>query len=96
MYLIFSVIPIINDTQHHSIHTSHVEKLLFSLYKRGKVFATEPTILLGGLFMEEMIDFLDRAPRTIKSGEWKKFQRHLPPPLCDLKHVGDLRQACES
>ena len=30
---------------------------------RGKILCTEPTLLLGRIFMEELIEYLDRAPR---------------------------------
>jgi len=60
---------------------------------KGKVLATEPTILLGRIFMEEMIEFLDRAPRQNKSAaRWKQFQKHLPPPLADMMDVVHLRR----
>merc|ERR1719193_1891731 len=43
--------------------------------------------------MEEMIEFLDRAPRQNKSAaRWKQFQKHLPPPLADMMDVVHLRR----
>jgi len=59
---------------------------------RGKVLATEPSILLGRIFMEEMIEYIDRAPRHNKASRWKQFQKHLPPPLSDLKNIVHLRE----
>lgn len=58
---------------------------------RGKVYATEPSVLLGRLFMEEMREFLDRSPKPRKSARWKSVLRHLPPPLGDLKDVSFWR-----
>jgi hypothetical protein len=49
------------------------------------VYATEPSVLLGRIFMEEMAEFLDRSPKPRKSARWKTVLRHLPPPLGDLK-----------
>jgi integrator complex subunit 9 len=49
------------------------------------VYATEPSVLLGRLFMEEMAEFLDRSPKPRQSARWKTVLRHLPPPLGDLK-----------
>ena len=49
------------------------------------MFATEPSILLGKVFMEEMIEFLDRAPRINKQGRYllKVIQNGT------LKHLSD-------
>ncbi|KAH7725426.1 integrator complex subunit 9 isoform X1 [Aphelenchoides avenae] len=38
---------------------------------RGSVYATEPTAQLGGLVMEELIDFFDRAERDAPNELWK-------------------------
>jgi len=54
---------------------------------KGKILCTEPTLLLGKIFMEELIEYLDRAPRLNKPGKWKQFKQHLPPPLSDLENV---------
>ena len=56
------------------------------------MYATEPSVLLGRIFMEELADFLDRSPKPSKSTRWKTVLRHLPPPLGDLKvgPLGDL------
>ena len=54
---------------------------------RGKVYATEPSVLLGKIFMEEMIDYLGRAPRHQEAAKWKTVLSQLPPPLCDIKDV---------
>ena len=54
---------------------------------RGKVYATEPSVLLGKIFMEEMIDYLGRAPRHHEATKWKTVLSQLPPPLCDIKDV---------
>ncbi len=59
--------------------------LTFVICFRGKVYATEPSVLLGRLFMEEMAEFLDRSPKPRQSARWKTLLRHLPPPLGDLK-----------
>ncbi len=59
--------------------------LTFVICFRGKVYATEPSVLLGRLFMEEMAEFLDRSPKPRQSARWKTVLRHLPPPLGDLK-----------
>jgi hypothetical protein len=49
------------------------------------VYATEPSVLLGRIFMEEMADFLDRSPKPRRTARWKTVLRLLPPPLGDLK-----------
>jgi len=58
---------------------------------KGKILCTEPTLLLGRTFMEELIEYLDRAPRLNKPGKWKQFKQYLPPPLSDLRNVDDLK-----
>eukprot|EP00088_Acartia_fossae_P030637 TRINITY_DN3162_c0_g1_i2.p1 TRINITY_DN3162_c0_g1~~TRINITY_DN3162_c0_g1_i2.p1 ORF type:complete len:711 (+),score=150.28 TRINITY_DN3162_c0_g1_i2:54-2186(+) len=58
---------------------------------KGKILCTEPTMLLGKIFMEEMIEYLDRAPRLNKPGKWKQFKQYLPPPLSDIKNVEHLK-----
>ena len=58
---------------------------------RGKVYATEPSVLLGRIFMEEMLEYLGRAPRHYQATKWKTVLSQLPPPFCDLKDVRSLR-----
>lgn len=59
---------------------------------RGKVYATEPSILLGRIFMEELIEYLGRTPRPHEAKKWKTVLSQLPPPLCDIKDIGNWRR----
>jgi len=59
---------------------------------RGKVYATEPSILLGRIFMEEMLEYLGRTPRHYEATKWKTVVSQLPPPLCDIKDVARWRR----
>ena len=59
---------------------------------RGKVYATEPSVLLGKIFMEEMIEYLGRAPRHHEANKWKSVLAQLPPPLCDIKDLDSWRK----
>jgi len=51
---------------------------------KGKVYATEPSLLLGKIFMEELLEYVGRSPRHHKATKWKSVADKLPPPLCDL------------
>jgi len=59
---------------------------------RGKVYATEPSILLGKIFMEEMIEYLGRTPRLHEAKKWKSLLSQLPSPLCDIQDVKRWRK----
>ena len=59
---------------------------------RGKVYATEPSILLGRIYMEELIEYLGRTPRYNEAKKWKTVLSQLPPPLCDIKDVNRWRR----
>ena len=44
---------------------------------KGKVYATEPTLLLGKIFMEELLEYINRTPRHQESCKWKKMLKML-------------------
>ena len=56
------------------------------------MYATEPSILLGRIFMEEMLEYLGRTPRHYEATKWKAVVSQLPPPLCDIKDVARWRR----
>jgi integrator complex subunit 9 len=41
---------------------------------RGVVYATDPTVQLGGLVMEELIDMFERIDRSPSDGMWKRSE----------------------
>ena len=42
--------------------------------------------------MEEMIEYLGRAPRHYEAKKWKSVLSQLPPPLCDIKDINSWRR----
>ncbi|KAG4077555.1 hypothetical protein HA402_002982 [Bradysia odoriphaga] len=49
----------------------------------GTVYATEPTLQIGRFFLEELVDYIEVAPKANVATQWKEMQHLLPPPLCD-------------
>uniref|UniRef100_A0A6Q2Z3G2 Integrator complex subunit 9 n=1 Tax=Esox lucius TaxID=8010 RepID=A0A6Q2Z3G2_ESOLU len=55
----------------------------------GSVYATEPTLQIGRLLMEELVNFMERVPKAQSATCWKnkEIQRVLPGPLKDAVEV---------
>ncbi|KAG7255340.1 hypothetical protein CRUP_010145 [Coryphaenoides rupestris] len=55
----------------------------------GTVYATEPTLQIGRLLMEELVNFMERVPKAQSASCWKnkELQRMLPGPLKDAAEV---------
>ncbi|XP_072907930.1 integrator complex subunit 9 isoform X2 [Hemitrygon akajei] len=55
----------------------------------GTVYATEPTMQIGRLLMEELVTFMERVPKPQSATLWKNQEmfRHLPAPLKDAVEV---------
>uniref|UniRef100_A0A8C6WNK5 Integrator complex subunit 9 n=1 Tax=Neogobius melanostomus TaxID=47308 RepID=A0A8C6WNK5_9GOBI len=55
----------------------------------GTVYATEPTLQIGRLLMEELVNFMERVPKPPSATCWKnkEIQRQLPGPLKDAVDV---------
>lgn len=55
----------------------------------GTVYATEPTLQIGRLLMEELVNFIERVPKAQSATCWKNkdIQRLLPAPLKDTAEV---------
>uniref|UniRef100_A0A8C5PBJ1 Integrator complex subunit 9 n=1 Tax=Leptobrachium leishanense TaxID=445787 RepID=A0A8C5PBJ1_9ANUR len=55
----------------------------------GTVYATEPTVQIGRLLMEELVNFIERVPKAQSATMWKhkEVQRMLPAPLKDAVDV---------
>uniref|UniRef100_A0A3B3DJD3 Integrator complex subunit 9 n=1 Tax=Oryzias melastigma TaxID=30732 RepID=A0A3B3DJD3_ORYME len=55
----------------------------------GTVYATEPTLQIGRLLMEELVNFMERVPKAQSATSWKNkdMQRMLPGPLKDAVDV---------
>ncbi|MBN3280475.1 INT9 protein, partial [Polyodon spathula] len=55
----------------------------------GTVYATEPTLQIGRLLMEELVNFIERVPKAQSATCWKnkEIQRLLPAPLKDTVEV---------
>lgn len=50
----------------------------------GTVYATEPTLQIGRFFLEELVEYIEAAPKANLASQWKDMTHLLPPPLCDL------------
>lgn len=52
----------------------------------GKVLATEPTLQIGRLFMQELVTYNETSQKKEKFSLWKNrdIQKYLPYPLCDF------------
>ncbi|XP_048392611.1 integrator complex subunit 9 isoform X2 [Stegostoma tigrinum] len=55
----------------------------------GTVYSTEPTMQIGRLLMEELVNFMERVPKPQSATYWKNREmlRHLPVPLKDAVEV---------
>ncbi|XP_064411595.1 integrator complex subunit 9 [Latimeria chalumnae] len=60
----------------------------------GTVYATEPTMQIGRLLMEELVNFIERVPKSQLASYWKnkELQRLLPAPLKDAVEVSTWRR----
>uniref|UniRef100_A0A5F8A9A0 Integrator complex subunit 9 n=3 Tax=Cercopithecinae TaxID=9528 RepID=A0A5F8A9A0_MACMU len=60
----------------------------------GTVYATEPTVQIGRLLMEELVNFIERVPKAQSASLWKNkdIQRLLPSPLKDAVEVSTWRR----
>lgn len=60
----------------------------------GVVYATEPTLQIGGQFMEEVLHYIERTPKPKCAHQWKNADvlKLLPPPLCDAFKPRTWRQ----
>ncbi|XP_056621127.1 integrator complex subunit 9 [Triplophysa dalaica] len=60
----------------------------------GTVYATEPTLQIGRLLMEELVAFMERVPKAHTATCWKNkdIQKLLPAPLKDVVDVCSWRR----
>ncbi|KAJ7341343.1 hypothetical protein JRQ81_005326, partial [Phrynocephalus forsythii] len=60
----------------------------------GTVYATEPTVQIGRLLMEELVNFIERVPKAQSASLWKnkEVQRLLPAPLKEAVEVGTWKR----
>lgn len=63
----------------------------------GVVYATEPTLHIGRLFLEELVQHIEQTPKAMLATHWKEQLHVLPPPLCDSqkprnwKHIYNMQ-----
>jgi integrator complex subunit 9 len=48
---------------------------------QGIVYATEPTLAIAKQFMEELLDYIERCPKTKQATRWKKSDRYKQMPF---------------
>ncbi|KAK7111966.1 hypothetical protein V1264_011503 [Littorina saxatilis] len=61
---------------------------------RGKIFATEPTLQIGRMYMEEMLKYVERNPKLKGASFWKEdeFASLLPSSLKEAKEPRGWRK----
>lgn len=47
----------------------------------GVIYSTEPTVQIAKMFMDEMVHYIERVPKTKQASAWKDFFRSIPFPL---------------
>ncbi|CAG2057815.1 unnamed protein product [Timema podura] len=63
---------------------------------KGMVYATEPTMQIGRMFLEELVENIEQTPRASFASRWKEFLHLLPQPLSNChrprtwKHIYNL------
>ncbi|KAJ3625274.1 hypothetical protein MTP99_018832 [Tenebrio molitor] len=50
---------------------------------QGRVYATEPTLQIGRLLLEELVNYVEQCPKASFATQWKNFIHKLPYPLSD-------------
>src|SRR5699024_2261427 len=77
--------PRYNNSQLSLIDMKHVDVILISNYRSilalpyitersefaGVVYATEPSLTLGRLYMEELVVYIERNPKLKRASAWK-------------------------
>lgn len=60
---------------------------------KGTVYMTEPTLLIGRQFMEELVTYIERTPKPRTATKWKQQAlKFLPLPSLDLGKPRSWRQ----
>lgn len=89
------------------IDLSHVDTILISSYHcmlalpfiteysnfSGSIYATEPTIKIGKMIMEELVEYINRVPKRKRAAFWKSvdMRKLLPSPLKEVAHLSSWR-----
>lgn len=47
----------------------------------GTIYATEPTLQIGRFFLEELVEYIEAAPKANVATQWKDILHLLPAPL---------------
>jgi len=63
---------------------------------KGLVYATEPTLQIGRLYMEELVNYLERTPKSQRANKWKQIVQLLPAPLNTALKPLDWRKVYSS
>ncbi|VEN60673.1 unnamed protein product [Callosobruchus maculatus] len=48
---------------------------------KGRVYATEPTLQIGRLLLEELVIYIEQCPKSNFASQWKNFVHKCPYPL---------------
>ncbi|ENN70832.1 hypothetical protein HUJ04_004963 [Dendroctonus ponderosae] len=48
---------------------------------RGRVYATEPTLHIGRLLLEELVIYIEQCPKSSFSSQWKNYVHKCPSPF---------------
>ncbi|KAG8234922.1 hypothetical protein J437_LFUL015330 [Ladona fulva] len=98
--------PEFGSPQSNVIDFSEVDVILISNYLcmlalpyitegtgfEGVVYATEPTLQIGRLFMEELVKFVESSPQASSARHWKDLLHLLPLPLSEADKPKSWRQ----
>uniref|UniRef100_A0A8C5CQD4 Integrator complex subunit 9 n=1 Tax=Gadus morhua TaxID=8049 RepID=A0A8C5CQD4_GADMO len=101
--MLFPVLTLTPPPQRELMDLSTIDVILISNYHcmmalpyitehsgfTGAVYATEPTLQIGRLLMEELVNHMERVPKAQTATCWKnkEIQRLLPGPLKDVAEV---------
>lgn len=68
----------------------------------GVVYCTEPTMQIGRLFLEELVEWIEQSPKANIAKHWKEVLHLLPPPLSEAfkprswRHIYNMQQVSSS
>uniref|UniRef100_A0A1B6CJW2 Beta-Casp domain-containing protein n=1 Tax=Clastoptera arizonana TaxID=38151 RepID=A0A1B6CJW2_9HEMI len=49
----------------------------------GVVYATEPTLQIGRMYLEELVEYIEQTPKAVLATHWKEMLHLLPSPLSE-------------
>ncbi|XP_014216076.1 integrator complex subunit 9 [Copidosoma floridanum] len=59
---------------------------------KGVIYATDPTLQIGRILMEELVEYIEKTPRDTLAKHWKEMLHVLPQPLSDAHKPKSWKQ----